>query len=212
MIRSFVKPKHHDQLSNFRPSLASVPFARGIIQHFQPCASLNARFFSDFFRERDKAELGAIIEDINTDWRYSLTHRRWKVPLERKLAARARREQRKAEWTPPAPEPPKLVIHNPLKDLVLPTPSDEMFAIVMVGGFQKKVLVDDVVVTDWLHDYRIGDSLVFDQVLLIGTKDYTSLGRPYVPHTKVFRFLQGVTEFVDAYIAKELVRAGGGDS
>lgn len=141
--------------------------------------------FSEFFRERDKAELGDYIEDMNTDWRYRLTHRRWKLPLQRKAAAQARRKQRQAEFIPPEPEAPKLVVHNPLKELVLPTRSEEQFAIVQIGGFQRKVTIDDLVVTDHLKDFQVGDTIVFDQVLLIGSKDYTSLGRPFLENTKV---------------------------
>lgn len=32
---------------------------------------------------------------------------------------------------------------------------------------------------------KAGDLFLFDKVMLIGTKDYTSLGRPYVETAKV---------------------------
>ena len=33
---------------------------------------------------------------------------------------------------------------------------------------------------DWMKEYDINEQIVFDKVLLIGTTDYTSIGRPYV--------------------------------
>ena len=33
---------------------------------------------------------------------------------------------------------------------------------------------------DWMKEYDINDQIIFDQVLLVGTTDYTSIGRPYV--------------------------------
>ena len=39
--------------------------------------------------------------------------------------------------------------------------------------------------SEWLKDYDVNDQIVFDKVLLVGTTDYTSLGRPYVETAKV---------------------------
>lgn len=42
-----------------------------------------------------------------------------------------------------------------------------------------------MVIADYLPDYDINDHLVFDQVYLVGTKHYTSVGRPIVASAKV---------------------------
>jgi len=41
------------------------------------------------------------------------------------------------------------------------------------------------VVTEQLKEYDINDQVVFENVFLVGTKDYTSIGRPFVESAKV---------------------------
>jgi hypothetical protein len=38
---------------------------------------------------------------------------------------------------------------------------------------------------EWMKEYDINDKVVFDRVLLLGTKDYTAIGRPVVETAKV---------------------------
>jgi len=60
-----------------------------------------------------------------------------------------------------------------------------LFAVLEIAGFQYKVVADDVVSCEFLKEYDINDHIVFDKVLLIGSKDYTSIGRPFVETAKV---------------------------
>lgn len=56
---------------------------------------------------------------------------------------------------------------------------------VEISGFQHKVCVDDKVVSEKIAELDVNESVVFEKVLMIGTKDYTSVGRPYVLKAKV---------------------------
>ena len=48
-----------------------------------------------------------------------------------------------------------------------------------MAGKQHKIFKDETVIVEKL-DMEVGQKFVIDQVLLIGTKDYTSIGRPFV--------------------------------
>jgi len=72
------------------------------------------------------------------------------------------------------PEKPTQVLAN-----------NEMFAVVNVNGSQHKVAKDDTIMVDRLSNVDVGDKLAFDQVLLIGARDFTILGKPFVPTATV---------------------------
>lgn len=46
--------------------------------------------------------------------------------------------------------------------------------------------------SEYLKDYDINDQIVFDQVFLVGTNDYTAIGRPTLGDAKVKQFKLGV--------------------
>ena len=83
----------------------------------------------------------------------------------------------------------KLVVHNPAQGIEYPSSTQGIFGVVEIAGFQYKVAKDDIIVTEFLKNYDINDSIVFDRVLLIGTKYYTSIGRPIVDSAKVISFI-----------------------
>lgn len=83
------------------------------------------------------------------------------------------------------PDAQKFVVHNPAAGIENPPKEREIFAVLEIAGFQFKVVADDQVICEHLKDYDINEHIVFDKVLLIGTKDYTSIGRPYVETAKV---------------------------
>ncbi len=75
-------------------------------------------------------------------------------------------------------------MHNPEKTLTIPPPDEKSFAVVLYKGFQHKVTKDDVLIFEKM-DLNVGDSFLFDNVLLVGSDEYTSIGRPYVKTAKV---------------------------
>lgn len=58
--------------------------------------------------------------------------------------------------------------------------SGEKFAIICLSGTQYKVAVDDVVTTNLVHGYDIGQQMELTDVLLIGSQNETVIGRPTV--------------------------------
>lgn len=62
--------------------------------------------------------------------------------------------------------------------------NEELFAVLNLNGSQFKVGKDDVIMANHL-DVQVGDKLLFDQVLLVGSRDYTVLGKPFVPGVEI---------------------------
>jgi large subunit ribosomal protein L21 len=63
--------------------------------------------------------------------------------------------------------------------------NDELFAIVNFNGKQHKVGKGDLVMSTRIKHTEIGQKLTFDQVLLVGSRDFTDFGRPVVPNASV---------------------------
>ena len=59
------------------------------------------------------------------------------------------------------------------------------FAVISLSGTQYKVAEDDVVVTNLIHGHKVGDVMEVDDVLLVGGRDNTVVGRPRVEGAKV---------------------------
>lgn len=95
---------------------------------------------------------------------------------------------------PPAEQQEKFVIHNPDLPVVVPAPDAETFAVVSINGFQYKVMQDDVVLANYLEEYDINQQIVFDGVHLVGSKQYTLVGRPFVKSAKVYATVEEQTE------------------
>jgi large subunit ribosomal protein L21 len=88
-------------------------------------------------------------------------------------------------------KPVKTVVHHPfaINDLPLeadkPSPKADRFAIVALSGTQFKVSVDDTIVADYRDDVDIGDIIDYPEVLLVGSRRATVVGRPFVPGSVV---------------------------
>lgn len=95
---------------------------------------------------------------------------------------------------PPAEQQEKFVIHNPDLPVTVPAPDEETFAIVNISGFQYKVMKDDLILANYLEGYDINQQVIFDGVLLVGTKEYTLVGRPFVKSAKVYATVEEQTE------------------
>ena len=91
-----------------------------------------------------------------------------------------------------APSPPRVtMVYHPHAingqelDEEKPAELKERFAVVAVGGTQFKVTVDDVIIVNKLKDVDIGDVLDLDQVLLVGSRKMSIVGRPWIKEAKV---------------------------
>ncbi len=60
------------------------------------------------------------------------------------------------------------------------------FAVIQTGGKQYKVAVGDVVrIEKLIGDYKEGDKVVFDKVLLVDNGTDTTIGTPFISGAKV---------------------------
>jgi ribosomal protein L21 len=74
------------------------------------------------------------------------------------------------DWTPPA----GVREDHPL-----------IFAVVDFNAQQHRVVPGDLVMVDSMAQYEIGERIEFNDVMLIGSRDYSVIGRPVVPNTTV---------------------------
>jgi len=107
----------------------------------------------------------------------------WRVPLERKQIKKERKLQNPV--VPKADQDEVLYVHNPDEGIVLPPNPEQIFAVVRLKGLQYKVAKDDRVMVEQL-DYEVGTQIELEDVLLVGTQDYTCVGRPSVKQARVF--------------------------
>lgn len=89
----------------------------------------------------------------------------------------------------------------------LPPLDDKIFAVIHFGGLQHKVTKDDIVMLEKI-DLKPGETFVFDNVLLVGTDEYTSIGRPYVKTAKVLATLEETTLTDKVIVFKKKRRKG----
>lgn len=60
------------------------------------------------------------------------------------------------------------------------------FAIIKTGGKQYKVSKGDTIkIEKFKGDFKVGDKIVFDEVLLVEDGKDTTIGTPYIPTAKV---------------------------
>lgn len=71
---------------------------------------------------------------------------------------------------------------KPIWGILTPT----MFAIIETGGKQYKIAENDVLAIEKLAgDYKLGDKVVFDKVLLMDDGSSTKVGMPYLDGVKI---------------------------
>ena len=65
------------------------------------------------------------------------------------------------------------------------------FAVIFTGGKQYKVAVGDVLKVEKIEgDFKIGDKVIFDKVLLVDNGTDTTIGSPYITGAKVESLFQ----------------------
>lgn len=102
---------------------------------------------------------------------------------------------------PSPPEPAFPPVYARLPDPVAarytvdPVP---VFAVVEVGGTQYKVTPDDVIIVEKLGGVDVNDRVALGRVLLVGTREETVIGRPYVPGARVVAAVE--EQFLDGKV------------
>ena len=71
------------------------------------------------------------------------------------------------------------------------TDESNEFAVIFTGGKQYKVSVGDIIKIEKLEgDFKAGDKIIFDKVLLVDNGKDTSIGTPYIDGAKVESLFQ----------------------
>ncbi|HEY1037559.1 MAG TPA: 50S ribosomal protein L21 [Candidatus Paceibacterota bacterium] len=64
--------------------------------------------------------------------------------------------------------------------------SSEGFAVIKTGGKQYKVSAGDTIkIEKFIGDHKVGDKVVFEEVLLVDTGSATQVGAPFIAGAKV---------------------------
>lgn len=70
---------------------------------------------------------------------------------------------------------------------------DTEFAVILAGGKQYKVSVGDLVRVEKIKgDFKKGDEIIFDKVLLVDNGKDTSIGTPYIEKAEVHAILEKI--------------------
>lgn len=70
-------------------------------------------------------------------------------------------------------------------------PENTEFAVIFTGGKQYKVAVGDILKVEKLAgDFKLGDKIVFDKVLLVDNGKDTTIGSPYIANATVESLFQ----------------------
>ncbi len=72
-------------------------------------------------------------------------------------------------------------------------PLRESFAVIQVGGSQFRVCEGDVIITQKLEGAEVNDEVVLQKVLLLGTRDWTAIGKPILEKAKVYAVVEEQT-------------------
>ena len=97
--------------------------------------------------------------------------------------------------------------HNPSQQIAIPALDHNIFAVIQFQGRQHKVTTDDLIMLD-KTEYKCGEVIIFDKVLLVGTTDYTSVGRPLVHTAKVIGTVEENSKTEKVIIFKKRRRKG----
>lgn len=81
------------------------------------------------------------------------------------------------------------------------------FAVIQTGGSQFKVTTDDVIYHNKM-DLMINDVVKFGKVLLLGTQQETTIGRPFVPQASVIAAVEETFKDAKVHVFKKKKRKG----
>jgi large subunit ribosomal protein L21 len=82
-----------------------------------------------------------------------------------------------------------------------------MFAVMRIGNRQHKVTKDDRVMIEKI-DIEVGQQICIEDVLMVGTEDYTAIGRPTVSNAKVYATLEELSQTAKVLYYKNKRRKG----
>lgn len=85
---------------------------------------------------------------------------------------------------------------------------DKIFAVFEFQGRQHKVTKDDLVMLDKSSLLKVGDTVFFEKILLIGSASSTAVGRPYISSAKVVGTVEEQSSTEKVIVFKKRRRKG----
>ena len=165
------------------------------------------RPMSTFFKDLDEKSRKKLAWAMNEVPEYEKIQRRWKTPLETKKRRKAEREEKERNQEPVPSQEAVVYVHSPEKGVALPAHPDEIFAVMRIAGKQTKVLNNDIVRVEKLP-FQVGAQICIDDILMIGTCDYTAIGRPQVENAKIYATVEQEVQTEKSIIFKKNRRKG----
>jgi large subunit ribosomal protein L21 len=158
--------------------------------------------------QKDSKEALEIHLESQKNILYTKLKYKWQHPLELKKKYKERRIEREKNIEPMPSQDSKLVIHSttPVDSIALPR-DDQIFVVFKIAGLQYKVTKDDTIIAQKLP-YDIGTQISFDSVMLLGTPQYTLIGRPVINDAKVFVTVEQQTLSDKVIVFKKKRRKG----
>ena len=98
-------------------------------------------------------------------------------------------------------------MHSPEKGVTLPPHPDDIFAVIRFQGKQIKVLNNELIKVEKLP-FEVGQQICINDVLMVGSPDYTALGRPQVENAKVLATIEQEAQCEKSIIFKKRRRKG----
>merc|ERR1712146_290564 len=63
--------------------------------------------------------------------------------------------------------------------------TDKKYAVIDIKSKQYKITLDDLIISDRIHDLDIGESYTCNNVMLLGSQNETIIGQPYIENASV---------------------------
>lgn len=145
--------------------------------------------------------------DMNVNKEYEKLTDRWQKPFEKKKLKRAEKELREAEQEPIVAQDAVVYVHSPEHGVALPPHPEKVFAVVRINGTQTKVLLNDVIRVEKLP-FEVGQQICIEDVLMVGSPDFTAIGRPQVENARVYATIEQEAQCDKTIVFKKRRRKG----
>ena len=121
-----------------------------------------------------------------------------------------KREQKildEAEKEPIKDQDPIVYVHDAEIGVTLPPHPEQIFAVVRLMGIQHKVVVNDKILVEQIP-FEVGQQIRLDDVLMVGTAEYTAIGRPSIGNAHVLATVEEHSQSEKVIIFKKKRRKG----
>lgn len=162
---------------------------------------------SSFFRDMDEQSRKKMAWKMHTSKEYEKLTHRWKAPFEKKQMKKAQKELKEAQEEPVQAQDAVIYVHSPDKGVTIPAHPEEVFAVIRLNGKQVKVMNNELIRVEKLP-FEVGQQICISDVLLVGTVDYTAVGRPNVQNCKVYATLETEATCEKSIVFKKRRRKG----